>query len=100
MRIFLITDLEKIAAICNAIDDRAFDRNKQYRLSFIEELEREYLRDKKNISRIKLCIWETRLYDPTNRDLIVGKTYQQINEDAEVYRDIAARAKTLLDNAG
>lgn len=97
--VFLTVEIEKVAAICNEISDREFDNNKRCRLIFIEELERDYLRDKKNSYRVKLCIGETRLFDPTNRDPIVGKTFQEVNEDAKFYREIADRAKKLLESA-
>ncbi len=95
--VFLTSEIERIAAICNEIGDREFDHSKKNRLLFIEELERDYLRSTANSYRVKLCIGETRLFDPTNRDTIVGKTFQEINEDAKFYRTISDRAKKLVD---
>ncbi|WP_118976523.1 hypothetical protein [Taibaiella koreensis] len=95
--IFDIDDIEKVTAICCEIADRNFDSNKEYRLDFIEKLERAYSSDVGDADKVRICIGETMLFDATNKDPIVGKSYEQIGNDAKFYRDISDRAKEILD---
>jgi hypothetical protein len=46
--------------------------------------------------RLKLVVYESDLYDATNRRDIVGKHYSEIQKDADYYRTAAEKAKKLL----
>ena len=46
--------------------------------------------------RLKIIIYESDLYDPTNRRNIIGKHFTEIESDAEYYRVVAQNAKGIL----
>jgi hypothetical protein len=48
--------------------------------------------------RLKIIIYESDLYDATNRRNIVGKHYTEIESDADYYRRAAHMAKSILEN--
>lgn len=50
--------------------------------------------------RYKLIIYESDLYDATNRRDIVGKHFSEIQKDADYYHTIAGKAKKILANIG
>ena len=47
--------------------------------------------------RLNIIIYESSLYDKTNLRPIVGKHYTEIEKDADYYRTISEKAKTILD---
>lgn len=47
--------------------------------------------------RLKIIIYESDLYDTTNRRNIVGKHFTEIQNDADYYKTIANKAKHILD---
>jgi len=46
--------------------------------------------------RLKIIIYESALYDATNRRNIVGKHFTEIEKDADYFRTISEKAKTIL----
>jgi len=48
--------------------------------------------------RLKIIIYESDLYDATNRRNIVGKHYTEIESDADYYSRAAQIAKSILEN--
>jgi hypothetical protein len=46
--------------------------------------------------RMKLIIYESNLYDATNRRDIVGKHFTEIQNDADYYQKISQKAKRIL----
>jgi hypothetical protein len=48
--------------------------------------------------RLKIIIYESDLYDATNRQDIVGKHFTEIDSDANYYRTTAQKAKSILGN--
>jgi Immunity protein 27 len=48
--------------------------------------------------RLKIIIYESDLYDATNRRNIVGKHFTEIESDADYYRTAAHKAKSILEN--
>ena len=48
--------------------------------------------------RMKIIIYESDLYDATNRRNIVGKHFTEIESDADYYRTAAHKAKSILEN--
>jgi hypothetical protein len=46
--------------------------------------------------RIKIIIYESNLYDATNRRDIVGKYITEIKKDSEYYLEISKKAKSIL----
>jgi hypothetical protein len=46
--------------------------------------------------RLKIIIYESNLYDATNRRNIVGKHFTEIENDANYYRTISQKAKGIL----
>lgn len=50
--------------------------------------------------RLKIIIYESDLYDATNRRDIVGKHFREIQNDADYFRTNAQKAKTILTDIG
>jgi hypothetical protein len=50
--------------------------------------------------RLKIVIYESDLYDATNRRDIVGKHFSEIQNDADYYQTIAVKAKKILSDIG
>jgi len=48
--------------------------------------------------RLKIIIYESDLYDATNRRDIVGKHFTEIESDADYYRTAAQKAKSILED--
>jgi hypothetical protein len=48
--------------------------------------------------RIKIIVYESDLYDSTNRREIVGKHFTEIERDANYYRTISQKAKNILND--
>jgi hypothetical protein len=48
--------------------------------------------------RLKIVIYESNLYDQTNRREIVGKHFTDIQKDADYYSTIALKARKILDD--
>jgi hypothetical protein len=46
--------------------------------------------------RLKIIIYESGLYDATNRRNIVGKHFMEIEKDADYFRTISEKAKAIL----
>jgi hypothetical protein len=78
------------------------ERERYRKEDFRKELLNHLLKiDTSNLSdfekeRIKLIVYESALYDATNRRNVVGKHYTEIQNDAEYYRTIAEGAKVVL----
>jgi hypothetical protein len=49
-------------------------------------------------NRLKIIIYESDLYDATNRRNIVGKHFTEIESDADYYRTAAQKAKSILES--
>lgn len=47
--------------------------------------------------RLKVIIYETEIYDATNRRNIVGKHWTEIQMDAEYFQNISKKAKEILN---
>lgn len=69
--------------------DKLISRLLQVDTSNLSDFEKE---------RLKIIIYESDLYDATNRRNIVGKHFTEIQIDAEYYRTIADKAKEILAN--
>lgn len=63
------------------------DRLSQFNLLDLSDFEKE---------RLKIIIYESNLYDATNRRSIVGKYQYEIENDASYYTLIAKKAKKIL----
>jgi immunity protein 27 of polymorphic toxin system len=48
--------------------------------------------------RLKIIVYESDLYDSTNRRDIVGKHFTEIENDADYYRTISQKAKGILND--
>jgi hypothetical protein len=95
-----INDSETIAAISISIAQRNFDNDTNNRQLLIRILEEEVASNLEKLEKAKLCIYESELFDATNRTEITGKFTVDIEKDAAVYQSIAKRAKTILDYKG
>ena len=89
----------ELIVIALLISDRNFDNLKSNRLLLIEKLESlmSEANDSTSMEKIKNIIYETSLYDPTNKDTIINKHFSQINSDAQFYRNISIRAQNILN---
>jgi len=72
-----------------------------FRQKLIIELEKfcdqkNYVFNAFDMKRLKTIIYETSLYDPTNRRPVKSKHYTEIDEDSNYYSDISKRAKRIL----
>jgi hypothetical protein len=92
-----ISDLETIAAISMSIAQRNFDNDINNRELLIRVLEEELAPNSEKLDKVKLCIYESELFDATNRTEIIGKFTADIEKYAAVYQSIAKRAKAILD---
>ncbi|RYZ34736.1 MAG: hypothetical protein EOP49_34210 [Sphingobacteriales bacterium] len=83
--------VQDIAALSNLITERWEGHQKRYRLQLIEHLEfmLKAGADTAAKEKIRMCVYESNLFDPTNREPIVGKSYQEIQADAACYRKMA-----------
>lgn len=90
-------NIEEYVAASLSLYHRDFDSDIKNRQLLINELGRLAV-STENIYKIKLVIYETSLYDATNKEKIVGKNITQINSDAEVYLNISLKAKKILDS--
>jgi len=50
--------------------------------------------------RLRLIIYESDLYDPTNQRDMVGNHFTEIQNDADYYRTISQKAKDILTEIG
>lgn len=98
-RIPTINDPETIAAIAIVIAQRKFDDDVNNRLLLIRILEEALVSNPEKVDKIKLCIYESELFDATNRAEIIGKSPADIAQDAAIYQSIAQRAKAILDKS-
>jgi hypothetical protein len=82
------------------------ERERYNKVDFREQLLNRLLKtDTSNLDefekeRFRLVIYESDLYDPTNRRNIVGKHYSEIQMDADYYGTISEKAKKLLNRIG
>ena len=80
------------------------EREKYKKEDFRDKLLNRLLRvDTSNLTdfekeRLKIIIYESDLYDATNRRNIVGKHFTEIESDADYYRTAAHKAKSILEN--
>lgn len=91
---------ETISALSISMAQRKFDNDINNRLLLIELLEKELINAPSKLDNIKLCIYESELFDATNRAETMGKEASQVQKDATAYHSIAERAKAILDYAG
>lgn len=68
--------------------DKLLDKLLQVDTSNLTDFEKE---------RLRIIIYESDLYDPTNLRDIVGKHYTEIQKDADYYRTISDKAKSILN---
>lgn len=71
--------------------DKLLNRLLQVNTSNLTDFEKE---------RLKIIIYESDLYDATNRRGIVGKHFAEIDNDADYYRKTAQKAKDILADIG
>lgn len=95
------TKREEIICACNELVRRENSFGSDFRESLINAIEsraHNLKREPTNREKesIKLIIYESDLYDSTNKKPILGKNYSVIQEDAKFYRGIAERAKSLI----
>jgi hypothetical protein len=91
---------ETVAALSISMAQRGFDNDIKNRQLLVDLLEKELANRPDKLDNIKLCIYESELFDATNRAEIIGKDIAQIDEDATSYRSIAKRAKAILEYSG
>lgn len=91
-------DTNNVIGASLELSERERHRKEDFRLELLNHLLQI---DTSNLSdfekeRIKIIVYESDLYDATNRRDIVGKHYTEIQNDAEYYRAIAEKAKAIL----
>ena len=69
--------------------DRLLNRLLQVDTSHLTDFEKR---------RLKIIIYESDLYDATNRRDIVGKNFTEIQNDADYFRTNAQKVKNILDD--
>ena len=90
---------EIIICACNELLRRENEMGKEFRERLIKKLEEltAVTNDKAELQRAKLIIYETELFDATNKKTILNKDFQQVNREASFYKDISERAKKILN---
>ena len=84
------------------LSEREKNANQQFRNKLLDRLliiDISTLTDFEK-ERIRMIIYESELYDPTNRCNIIGKSHFEIQEDASYYRMISEKAKEVLAGIG
>jgi hypothetical protein len=81
---------DEVFAACRTLVDNEATKKFEFRADLINELER--IDDKQRQQKI---ISLTGLDNPLNRRETVGKSFEEINNDSNFYRDIAKRAERL-----
>lgn len=81
---------DEVFAACKMLTEKEKVENIDFRKELVNRL--ETLKDKKR--RIKIIEW-TALDFAINRQVTKGKTFDQIESDFKVYKEIAERAKSL-----
>jgi ribosomal protein L20 len=89
---------ESVAAVLRLLDEEAIEK-KEFRLELISRLEQAV--EKANIAaeRVMKIIKFANLADPMNKREVVGKTAVQVKADSDYFKDIAERAKQLLERS-
>lgn len=96
--IFESNDLEEISAIALELYDKEQHQKIDFREKLLNQILKQNLENLNSFEKekIKLIIFESSLYDATNRKEILGKTHNQIMEDAKYYREISEKSKEIL----
>ena len=81
---------DEVFAACRTLTDNEELRKQDFRMALIENIETILDTD-----RQKKIIELTGLASPLNRQNILGKTWEQIQNDANYYKQIAERANKL-----
>lgn len=92
------TDINNIVGASIELSEREKYKNEDFRAKLIDRLS---LVDISNTTefekeRLKIIIYESKLYDATNRREIVGKNFVAIENDAQYFRRNAQEAKRIL----
>lgn len=69
--------------------DKLLNRLLQFDISSLTGFEKE---------RLKTIIYESELYDATNKRDIIGKHFTEIDKSARYYQTISQKAKLILNN--
>jgi hypothetical protein len=91
-------DIDEVTGAALELRDRETYKKEEFRKDLITEL---LLLNPTTLSafdknRLKTIIYESSLFDPTNRREILGKPWNEIQKDAEIYRSISEQAKSIL----
>jgi hypothetical protein len=94
------TDKNNIIGASLELSERERHNKEDFRSKLIERLltiDTSKLTDFEK-ERLKIIVYESGLYDATNRRNIVGKHFTEIQNDADYYRTISEQAKNILNN--
>lgn len=80
------------------LSERERSNKDDFRSSLIERLLQVHTSNLTDFEkeRLKIIVYESDLYDATNRRSIVGKHFTEIQSDADYYQTISQKAKTIL----
>ena len=108
-RIFSIDELITIVTSSNSKDEiigasidlyfKEFNNREDFREKLLNKLNEFDLKDLSDFDkeRLKIIIYESNLYDPLNRREIIGVSKQKVDSDARYFREIAQKAKEILE---
>lgn len=90
---------EEIIGAALLLSARERSRKEEFRADLLQQLLQVDLSKASTFeqARLRMIIYESDLLDTTNRREIIGKHFTQINQDADYYREIAEKAKRVLD---
>ncbi len=93
------TNSEEIISAALLLSARERSRKEEFRADLLQKLLQVDLSNASAFeqARVRMIIYESDLLDTTNRREIIGKHFTQINQDADYYREIAEKAKRVLD---
>ena len=91
-------DINNITGAAIELNEREKYNNEQFREDLINKL---LLVDTSTLSafeknRMKTIIYESKLFDPINRNEIVGKHWTEIKKEADFYKGISDKANSIL----
>ncbi|MEO6722634.1 MAG: Imm27 family immunity protein [Ferruginibacter sp.] len=91
-------DKNNITGASFELSEREIYNNENFRENLISKLLNFDIPNSSEFDkeRLKIVIYESGLYDQTNRRDIVGKHFTEIEKDADYYQNISIKAKNIL----
>jgi hypothetical protein len=95
-------DVNDVAGASLELCEREKYNNENFREELLEKLQLIEIAELSDLEkgRLKTIIYDSELFDPTNRREIVGKHWKEINQDGEFYKSVSEKAKKILTKIG